>query len=408
MPTPLSGGIDASQVAVLDLRNGHGTPKILLQGGSQAQYLSSGHLVYVASGTLRAVAFDLKRLELSGAHVPVVPQVVILPTGTAEFDVARNGTLVYVTGGAAVAPPRSLVWVDRQGHEEAIRGVPLRSYVNPRLSPDETRVALDVRDQENDIWIWEFGRGTFARLTIDPGVDQGPLWMPDGSVVFSSQAGGTSGSLFRQPADGTRTPERLTETANTARPSTVSPDGTRVLFSEAGSTTGLDVKMLALAKDNRVEPLMQTPFAERNAEISPDGRWVAYESNESGEFQIYVRPFPDVTKGKWPVSIGGGTQPLWARNGQELFYLGPSDTLMSVRVKRDATWSAATPTKLIEGRYYRGGGSITSRTYDVSADGKRFLMIKEAASSGPSAAPPSIVVVQNWFEELWRLVPATR
>jgi serine/threonine-protein kinase len=405
--TPLSGGTDASQVAVLDLRNPHGTPKILLQGGSQAQYLSSGHLVYVAGGTLRAVAFDLKRLELSGAAVPVVPQVVILPSGTAEFDVARNGTLVYVTGGAHLASPRSLVWVDRQGHEEAIKGVPLRSYVHPRLSPDDTRVALDVRDQENDIWIWEFGRGTFARLTIDPGNDQMPVWMPDGSVVFSSQTGGTAGSLFRQPADGTRTPERLTEAVNT-RASTVSPDGTRILFSEPAATTGLDVKMLVLAKDKRVEPLIQTPFAERNAEISPDGRWVAYESNDSGEFQIYVRPFPDVTKGKWPVSVGGGTQPLWARNGQELFYLGSGNALMSVRVKQDASWSAATPTKLIEAPYYRGGGTITSRSYDVSADGKRFLMIKDAAGSGPSAAPLSIVVVQNWFEELRRLAPATR
>ena len=269
--TPTTGGIDASQVAVLDLRTG--TQKILVRGGSQAQYVPSGHLVYAAAGTLRAVAFDLNRLEVIGTPIPVLPQVVTLPNGTAEFDVARDGTLVYVPGGAAAAPARTLVWVDRQGREEAIKAAPARAYASPRLSPDGTRVALDIRDQENDIWVWDFARETLTRVTFDPGLDRAPAWTPDGRrLVFSSQAGGASGSLFWQAADGTGTAERLTQSPSPGTvqfPSAVSPDGTRVVFTRAGTAGPADVMMLTLEKDHRVQPLVQTPFAELNAEISP-------------------------------------------------------------------------------------------------------------------------------------------
>ena len=206
--TATTGGNDASRVAALDLRTG--THKILVQGGSQAQYVPSGHLVYVASGTLRAVAFDLERLEVVGTPIPVVPQVVTLPNGTAEFDVADNGTLVYVPGGA-VAPARTLVWVDRQVVKTAIN-VPGRAYVAPRLSPDGARVALEVRDQNNDIWVLDFARETLTRVTFDPGLEAAPTWMPDGRrMVFSSQPNEGAASLFWQAADGTGTAERLTQ-----------------------------------------------------------------------------------------------------------------------------------------------------------------------------------------------------
>ena len=218
--TATTGGIDASQVAVLDLPTG--TQKILMRGGSQAYYVPSGHLVYVAAGTLRAVAFDLKRLEATGTAIPVLSQVVTLPNGTAEFDIARDGTLVYVAGGAGVTA-RTLVWVDRQGREEAIKAAPARPYSSPRLSPDGTRVALDIRDQENDVWVWDLARETLTRVTSDPGIDQAPVWMPDGRrLVFSSQAWwGAAGSLFWQAADGTGKAERLTESRNLQRPSAV-------------------------------------------------------------------------------------------------------------------------------------------------------------------------------------------
>jgi hypothetical protein len=401
--TPTTGSIDASQVAVLDLSTG--THKILLRGGSQAQYVSSGHLVYVAADTLRAVAFDLGRLETIGSGIPVVSPVVILPTGTAEFDIGRDGTLVYAAGGPGTAPARTLVWVDRQGHEEAIDAAPARSYLYPQLSPDGTRVALEIRDQENDVWVWSLARKTLTRITSDPGIDQAPVWMPDGlRVVFTSARDGGIGSLYWQAADGSGSAERLTESPAYQRASAVLPDGVRVLFWEAGGKTATDVMMLSLEKGRRVQPLIQGPLVDRNPEVSPDGQWLAYESNDSGQLQVFVRPFPDVNKGKIQVSTVGGAQPLWARNGQELFYIAPGGVLMSVPVKRGTTWTAGTPTRLFQAPYFRGGGGSDSRTYDASPDGKRFLMIKQDVPGNQPAA--RIVVVQHWLEELKRLVPA--
>ena len=256
-----TGGIEASQVAVLDLRTG--AQKTLLRGGSQAQFVPSGHLVYAAAGTLRAVAFDLDRLEVIGTPVPVLPQVVTLPTGVAEFDIARDGTLAYASGGVGAAAARTLMWVDRQGHEESITAAPARAYVTPRLSPDGMRVALEVRDQAADIWVWDFGRETLTRVTHDPGIDWAPAWTPDGRrVVFSSQLGGGVSSLFMGAADGSGAVERLTHSGNIQLPSAVSPDGRHVIFGEGSAATADDVMMLTLDKDHRVQPLVQTPFSE--------------------------------------------------------------------------------------------------------------------------------------------------
>jgi serine/threonine-protein kinase len=395
--TPATGGLDGSQVAVLDLQSG--VQKVLVRGGTQAQYVRSGHLVYVAGGTLRAVGFDLARLEATGTPIPVVPQVATMQSGTAEFDVARDGTLAYVAGGPGVAPARTLVWVDRQGHEEAIKAPP-RAYVTSQLSLDGTRAALAIREQENDVWVWDFARETLTRITFDPGLDAAPVWMPDGRrVVFTSQAG----SLFWKAADGTGTAERLTQSSRVQFASAVSRDGARVVFSEG--VAGSDVMMLTLA-DRRTQSLVATPASERNGVLSPNGRWLAYQTNDSGPDQIFVRSFPDVNTAKWQVSPDGGTQPLWAQNGEELFYLAPGGALMGVRVTPGAVWTASTPTKLIDGLYYRGSSNVaTGGTYDVSPDGRRFLMIKEGGGPNQPSAPPGIVVVHNWFEELKRLVP---
>jgi len=300
------------------------------------------------------------------------------------------------------------VWVDRQGHEESIKGVPRRPFMYARLSPDGTRAALDIRDQENDIWVWDFTRQTLTRVSTSPGSDETPAWMPDGRrIVFASQSGGGEAILL-QSADGSGVAERLTETTNAVRVSAVSKEGTRVLYSHARGATATDVMMLTLEKGQQPQPLIQTAFAEQNAEISPNGRWVAYESNVSGQFQVYVLPFPDVSKERSQVSTDGGIQPHWAPSGQELFYLGPNGALMSVRVESGPTWKAGTPTQLFEGRYYRGRGSSISRTYDVSPDGKRFLMIKEGDGSSQSTVTTNLVVVRNWLEEVKRLVPIKR
>jgi len=270
-------------------------------------------------------------------------------------------------------------------------------------------VALDVRDQENDIWIWDLMRHTLTRLTFDPGLDRAPVWTPDGRrVIFSSQQGGVAGggNLFWRLADGTGTAERLTTNPNTQYPNSISPDGTRLAFREdSGPKNNRDLGVLVLGTTPRAETLIQTTFNEENAEISPDGNWLAYQSNESGQEQIYVRPFPKIDGGRWQISTAGGSRPLWARSGRELFYLDVNHVLMAVPVRMAPSFSAGNPAKVFDTRY---AVPQTGRTYDVSPDGRRFLMIKEntTAEQNSNATPASMVVVLNWFEELKRLSPA--
>jgi serine/threonine protein kinase/Tol biopolymer transport system component len=400
--TPTVGGLDAAAVAVLDLRTGAQT--VLVRRGSHAHYVRSGHLVYAAGGTLLAVPFDLARRAVVGSPVPVVSPVVSTQYGAVDAAVAADGTLVYMPVGAA-ADERRLVWVDRQGREEPIASPP-RAYVYPRLAPDGTRLALLIGAGDDDVWLWDLVRAALTRVTFEPGQDTFPVWTPDSRrLLFSSERAGAR-SLFGQAADGTGGTERLTESRNMQNLTAISPDGARLVFTENVPGTGEDVMTVPLSGERRATPLVQTPFVERNGEVSPDGRWLAYQANDSGQFEIYVRPFPDVTTGHWQVSTGGGTRPLWARNGQELFYLAPTGALMRVGVERGNSWAGTPPVKLLEGRYFAGaGGRAVGRTYDVSPDGRRFLMIKPGSGIDSAAAPASLVVVQNWVEELKRLVP---
>jgi serine/threonine-protein kinase len=415
--TATTGGLDEAEVAVLDLRTG--TQTVLIRGGTDARYVASGldspkraereggHLVYASGGTLRAVAFDLARLAVIGTPVPVLPQVQTTQiTGAAAVAVAADGTLVYTQGSVAAAGVRSLVWVDRRGQETPIAAPP-RNYVYPRLSPDGTRLALHIADQERDVWLWDLARAAITRVTFDPGQDSFPVWTPDGRrLFFSSDRAGTR-NLFAQAADGTGALTRLTESPNAQDATSVSPDGTRLVFGELAPTTGVDVMQLRLDGTHAITPLVQTPFSERNGEVSPDGRWLAYDANDSGRFEIYVRPFPDVSNGHWQVSMEGGTRPLWGRDGHELFFLAPTGALMRVGMARGSTWMATAPTKLFEG-HYGAAAVFLDRTYDVSPDGRRFLMIKPLGSPDATDAPASFVVVQHWVEELKRLVPTNR
>jgi serine/threonine-protein kinase len=211
-------------------------------------------------------------------------------------------------------------------------------------------------------------------------------------------------NLFAQAADGSGDVTQLTNSPSVQHATSVWPDGTRLVFTETAPATGQDIMQLRLDGPPEALPLVQTPFSERNGEVSPDGRWLAYEANDSGRFNIYVRPFPSVSSGFWQVSIDGGTRPLWARNSQELFYLSATGALMSVGVAPGPTWAATAPTRLFEGRY-GAEANQSGRTYDIAPDGKRFLMIKAASSGDQAAVPTNLVVVQNWREELRRRVP---
>jgi len=313
--TSQTGGLDAAQVAVRDLHTG--AQKVLLRGGSHGHYVASGHLVYVAAGTLRAIAFDPNRLETHGTALPVLPRLITTLEGAGDFAVATDGTLLYVDApGSLAANARTLVWVDRTGKEEPVAAPP-RAYQHLRLAPDGTRIALASLDQEYDLWIWDLRRASLTRLTLDPGQDIFPVWTPDSQrVIFSSNRGGAP-NIWWQAADGTGAAERLTTSTNPQLSTGITPDGTAVLFFEVTPTMGRDLLQVALDGTRRVTPLLQTKFDELNGIVSPDGRWLAYESNSSGSFEIYVRPFPNVGGGQRQVSTAGGRQPLWARSGKE-------------------------------------------------------------------------------------------
>ena len=422
-----AGSADNADVAVLDLKTGQ--RKTLVRGGSQAEYVDpsggsgqAGYLIYAAAGTLRAVRFDPARLEVLGDPVTVLERVMIKSTGAANYAVSRQGTLFYVPGGVSVQmSPRSLVWVDRKGHEEPINAPP-RPWGAPRISPDGTQLLLGMTDQEtNDIWIWDFERETLRRLTVDPGSDSLGRWTPDGRrIIFTSDRAGVL-NLYSQAADGTGAADRLTTSANQQFPSSVSPDGRFVVgferLSIAASTEMAPgaawprvrlYPMAALASrpgpgpssSTTTSPPAQTLFDGALAEFSPDGRYLAYHSveGEPGPREVYVRPFPHVDSGRWQISTKGGSRPAWARSGRELFYLDASNALTAVPVQTSgSTFSAGKPTKVFDARY---STPLPPRPYDVSADGKRFLMLKDSAAGDPNATPASMVVVEHWFEEL--------
>jgi len=388
---------DDAQIVVHSLETDE--RKVLIEGGTDARYVPTGHLVYVLDSTLLAVPFDVDKLEVTGGAIPMAEGIMTSDsrTGAAHFSVSDTGALVYVTGGSSGLAERTLVWVDRDGGEEALAAEP-RAYTYPRISPDGGRLALDVRGQENDIWLWDFARETLTRLTFAPGVDLYPVWTPDGTQVAFSSDRDENFDLYWKAADGTGTVERLTESENAQFPYAFTPDGSQLVFRETGEQ-GFNLGVLSL--EDSSEPLLATEFNEYNAELSPDGRWLAYESNASGQQEIYVRPFPNVEDGRWPISDGGGTRPLWSRDKRELFYLAPGARLMAVPVQTDPGFAPGNAEEVFGG-YFVGAGNAVGRTYDISPDGERFLMIKE---SDETSSTEEFVVVLNWFEELKRLVP---
>ncbi len=391
------GSIDTALIAIHDLKTGvHHT---VLRGGSDARFVAPGYLVYAVAGTLRAIAFDRNGLAVGGNGIQVLEHVLTKATGGADFSVSRDGSLAYVSGEAESA--QTLAWIDRQGHEEPL-GVPPRSYVLLRLSPDGQRVALDVRDQENDIWIWEFARRVLTRLTFDRATDQYPVWTPDSRrIVFASSRAGAVQNLFVQLADGTGRVDRLTTTTSGQIPLSFTPDGTSLVIRETSDASNSDLNVLSMPGGRVRTPLINSTFTKPNAEISPDGHWMAYQSNESGQDEVHVRPYPNVENGHWQISTGGGTRPLWARDGRELFYVDPTGHIASVPVRILPTFAAGSPTIIAQMPSLSTSGV---RNYDVSLDGRRFLVITNAARKDLLAAPLQLNVVLNWNEELKRLV----
>jgi serine/threonine protein kinase/Tol biopolymer transport system component len=382
------------RVAVHSL--GTGQRKTLAAAGTSPRYVPPGYLVYAQAGSLMAVPFDAKRLEVTGTPVPVVEGVLqSLANGFAQYDVSIDGVLVYVSGGVQ-GINRKMVWVDRNGTEQPT-DAPARAYRYPRLSPDGSRVAATIEEGESHVWVYDTGRDALTRLTFEGGVNLIGTWTPDGKRVAYASTRTTSQNPFWQAVDGSGSPEQLIKADIVTSPTSFSPDTKVMAYVDIGPDTGYDIGVMRL-DDRKPQPFLRTRFFEGGATFSPDGHWLAYTSDEAGRPEIFVQPYPG-PGGKWQVSTDGGTEPVWNRNGRELFYRS-GNKMIAVHVTTGATFSAGKPRTLFEAEYVASPASLPN--YDVSADGQRFLMLKPGDQAQPAT---QINVVTNWVEELKRRVP---
>ena len=390
---PLSTG----QLAVLDLATDEVSPLGL--AGMSPRYVSTGHLVYAAEdGSVRAAPFDVASLEVTGNPVPLVEDVAVRFTGAASFDISDTGRFVYVSGGVD-SSARSLVWIDRDGRQQPL-DLPADNYSNARLSPDGSQISVRIR---NDVWVSDIDRNTLSRLTTHPATDFLGVWTPDGErVIFSSERDGGRGLYSRAP-DGTGAEDHLV-TIDEATGLLLwdrAIDGDQLVFSHGGPNGG-DVAVLSLEGEPVWTPLFDADADEVFPSISPDGRWVAYRSNESGDDEVYVQRFPEGGL-RQRISTAGGTKPMWSPSGDALYYVLGNALMVAPLTLEPTLTTTEVPTVLFE-----ANEAIDLTNFGVMAlspDGERFLTILNQSESGEDAAPPQITVVLNWFEELKARVP---
>jgi serine/threonine protein kinase/Tol biopolymer transport system component len=372
----------------------------VLLRGTDARYLDTGHLVYVANGTLFAVPFDVMSRRVSGGPVALVEHVAQSPaqSGAAHYAISATGSLAYVSGTFTQQRLTTLFWVDRQGHETKLNA-PGRQYVYPRISPDERRIALGILAEYQNLWIWDVGRETLEPMTAVHARQTSPAWMPDGHRLVFSAAG-----IWSIDVDTGAPPTLLLPPSSLPQlPTSVAPDG-RLVFTTGD---GNRIDLLTPSTSPRIDPLVgRSGMGAINGEVSPDGTMLAYQTNESGQFQVVVRAFSTVAGWHRQVSTGGGTRPAWSGDGRELFYVTPTGALMHVLVTPGSPASFGLPSPILEGPYLYTLPGIAGRMYDVSRKSGRFLMMKAEPDQQPHSDPDTIVVVQNWIEELKQKVPA--
>jgi Tol biopolymer transport system component/tRNA A-37 threonylcarbamoyl transferase component Bud32 len=405
----LFGVFSTTSTGIAVQRIGSGERRDLIRGqeANMPRYAPSGQLIYAQGENLMAAPFDLERLEIKGGPVPVVENVLqSSDMGAAQYAISENGSLAYISGAARNRGSK-MVWVSRNGSEQ-ILGAPARAYNQPRLSPDGRRVVVDVVNSTEDmqVWMYDVSRDTFAPFTFE-GVNRHAIWTPDGKrIVFMSNRKGPT-QIFWKLADGSGGLEQLTGGANPAGadvlpvPYSWTPDGRLLAFVRLLPTTASEFWLLNIA-DHTTRRFMTSRAADGAPQISPDGHWLAYASDESGRREIYVQDFPGLG-GKWQVSTDGGNEPQWNRNGRELFYR-EGEKMMAVEVATQGRFVAGKPRELFHGNYMPVGASYVRAQYDVSPDGQRFLMLKSAEQE--QSAATQINVVLNWTEELTRLVPS--
>jgi Tol biopolymer transport system component len=391
----LTTAFDTANIEVMSFAD-H-SRKTLVRGGTFGRYLPSGYLVYVNRGTLFAVPFDVDRLEVHGTPAPVLDQVGYNATqGAAKFDFSQNGTLIYHSGGAG-GGLFTVQWLDAAGKTQLLLAKP-DAYMRPMLSPDGSRLAIST---SSDIWVYEWQRDTMTRLTFGPATSIYPIWSPDGRYILYEAPGG----IFWTRSNGSGKPQLLTQSKNAQYPWSFSPDGKRLAFAELDSKTSYDLWTVPLESDSaglragKPEVFLQTPASERHSSFSPDGRWMAYSSDESGSYQVYVRAFPD-KGGKWQISNSGGVYPVWSRNGHELFFRTEDNQIMvaSYTVKGDS-FVADKPRAWSEKKIANIG---LLANYDLAPDGKRVVALMPVETGEDQKAQSHVIFLENFFDEVRR------
>ena len=384
---------DRRRVAIESLETGE---RRVLFDGQFPSYAASGHLVFERQEALWAVPFDTDRLVTEGEPIRVLEGV----ESRRGFSLSMNGTLIYRPAGSA--GQRQMVWVDREGQEEVVPA-PERSYSEPALSPDGTQIAVTIAEPENtDIWLWDVMRETLGPLTFDPAADLWPQWTPDGSrVVFVSTRNG--GGLYWKPANGTgETLQVLQSPPRAPGPYSWSADGQLVLTLQQPLGGLRDIAVMSMEDAASPTLILDEPFHEQRPAVSPDGRWLAYGSGESGQNEVYIRPFPNVDDGRWQVSTDGGTMPLWSPEGRELFYL-TQNNLLAVSIETEAAPIIGRPEVLFGLSGFSRVGAF--RHYAVATEGDRFLFLQEVQETQADSERPRLVVALDWFQELTERVP---
>ncbi|MSO48379.1 MAG: serine/threonine-protein kinase [Acidobacteria bacterium] len=393
------GTWDEADIVVAD---GNGAERVIVRGGSDARLLPTGHLMYGRRGELLVVTIDPVTLTTTGTPVVVVIGVAGSAgggQGTRQYSVSDTGTLVHAFGN--IEEQTDLIWADRQGREEILATETQAAY--PRVSPDGRRIAYSATVAGNlDIYILEWARKARSRLTFDPGQDLAPVWSHDGKrVIYASSRAGGAANLFWQPADGTGAAERLTTGPNQQWSYATTRDGQTLVYIEQGSKTSFDIYSVSLTGDRKPLPLLVSTADERRPTLSPDDKWIAYQSDESGSFEIFVRPFPNINGGRWQVSAGGGASPVWGADLQEIFYRS-GQAVMRAGVSVTPTFVPATPSLLFASNMVPDTGGIQ---LGLAPDGKRFAMIR---SHGTSQVGSVYHVVLNWFDEVRARAPGSK
>ena len=398
-----AAGFDGAGIEVISLADRR--RKTLVEGGTFGRYMPSGHLVYISRSTLFSAPFDPNKLELRGTPAPVLGEVAYSPGyGSSRFAFSRNGTLVYQSGRNANGLV-TVQWLDGAGKAQPLLAKP-GAYQRLRLSPDGGRLAIDIPEgSSSDIWVYEIQRDTMARLTSGGGFSIAPIWSPDGHYILFRGREGISWTR----SDGAGKPQTLTPRTNLATAWSFTPDGKRLAFQEVGGN-GYDLWTVPVESDGaglragKAEPFLQTPADERTPSFSPDGRWLAYFSDEMGTYQVYVRAFPD-KGGKWQISNDGGTYPGWSRSGRELFFRSLDNRVMVATYTPKGDSFIADKPRLWSEKRLADFGPVGISTYDVAPDGKRIVALMSADPQEEQTAQNHVIFLMNFFDEVRRRVP---